>query len=61
MKLIVNAYCLIYACLFLFGKWVWKKLDQAGAYMEYLCDHSDFFAGCVFIYAVMLAYEWLKK
>lgn len=53
LRKIVNAYAFIYACLFVFSRFVMEsggrqvldKLDAAGEWMEYQVDHNDYLAG----------------
>ena len=55
MRKIVNAYAFVYACLFVFcrflmengGRQALDKLDEWGEWMEYQVDHNDYLAGFV--------------
>ena len=61
MRHIVNAYCMIYAICYLLGRWILRQLDSFGAYMAWLCDHSDFFAGAIWTFVIMSAWQMLTK
>ena len=61
MRTVVNVYAFVYACLWVYGKWIWNGLDWFGRKLVDLIDHSDFFAGCVWTYAVMTVWELLTR
>ena len=56
-----NAYCMGYGIAWVCGREVVKALDWFGRKLVHLIDHSDFFAGVVWTYAVMTAWELLTK
>ena len=61
MKALVNVYAFLMACVMVYGKVVLDGLDWFGKKLVDLIDHSDFFAGCVWTYAVLTAWELLTK
>ena len=56
-----SMYCMIYACLYVYGKVIFDGLDWLGKKLVDLIDHSDFFAGCVTTAAVISIWELLTK
>ena len=58
---IADVYAYIYAVLFVYGKCVWNALDWMGKKLVDLIDHSDFFAGCLWTYAIMTMWEMLTR
>lgn len=56
-----NAYCMAYGIAWVCGREIVKALDWFGRKLVHLIDHSDFFAGVVWTYAVMTAWELLTK
>ena len=58
MKTLVNIYAFFMGCLMVYGKVV---LDALGRKLVDLIDHSDFFAGVVWTYAILTAWDLLTK
>ena len=58
---IADVYAFIYAVLFTVGEQVFKVLDFFGKKLVDLIDHSEFFAGVVWTYTVMTAWELLTR
>ena len=56
-----TAYCMAYGMAWAYGKVIGDALDWFGKKLVHLIDHSDFFAGVVWTYAVMTAWELLTK
>lgn len=56
-----KAYCMAYGIAWVCGREIVKALDWFGRKLVHLIDHSDFFAGVVWTYAVMTAWELLTK
>jgi len=56
-----SVYCMVYAMCLVYGRVVFDGLDWFGKKLVHLIDHSDFFAGCVWTYAVMTAWELLTR
>lgn len=61
MKTLVNVYAFVMGCLMVYGKVVLDGLDWFGKKLVDLIDNSDFFAGVVWTYAVLTAWELLTK
>lgn len=61
MKALVNVYAFVMGCLMVYGKVVLDGLDALGKKLVDLIDHSDFFAGVVWTYAILTAWELLTK
>ena len=61
MKTLVNVYAFAMGCLMVYGKVVLDGLDALGKKLVDLIDNSDFFAGVVWTYAVLTAWELLTK
>lgn len=57
----ITAWAFLYACTYVYGKCVIKGLDWFGEKLVHLIDHSDFFAGCVWTYVVMTAWELITR
>ena len=47
-----KCWCMVYAMVCVYGEEILKGLDWLGQKLVDLCDHSDFFAGMVWTYAV---------
>jgi len=58
---LINAWAFIYAMCFVYGKAIFNAFDWFGKKLVHLIDHSDFFAGVVWTYAVMTAWELLTR
>ena len=56
-----NAYTFLWACGYVYGREVLKGMDWLGNRLIYLIDNSSFFAGVVWTYAVMTAWELLTR
>ena len=56
-----SMYCMIYACLYVYGTAIGKALDWFGKKLVDLIDHSDFFAGCVATAAVISIWELITR
>ena len=56
-----SVYCVIYAMCFVYGKAIFDGLDWFGKKLVDLIDYSDFFAGVVWTYAVLTAWELLTR
>lgn len=61
MKALVNVYAFLMGCIMVYGKVVVGGLDRLGAKLVDLIDHSDFFAGVAWTYAVLTAWDLLTK
>lgn len=61
MKTLVNVYAFFMGCIMVYGRAVVNALDKLGEKLVSLIDHSDFFAGVVWTYAVLTAWELLTK
>ena len=61
MKTLVNVYAFLWACGYVYGKQIVKVFDWLGRKLVYLIDHSDFFAGCVWTYAIMTFWELITR
>ena len=61
MKALVNVYAFVMGCLMVYGRVVLDGLDALGKKLVDLIDHSDFFAGVVWTYAVLTAWDLLTK
>ena len=61
MKTLVNVYAFLMGCIMVYGKAIWNGLDWFGRKLVHLIDHSDFFAGVVWTYAIMTAWEFLTR
>ena len=61
MKTLVNVYAFIIGCLMVYGKVVLEGLDAMGKKLVDLIDNSGFFAGVVWTYTIMTAWELLTK
>lgn len=61
MKALVNVYAFLMGCLMVYGKVVLDGLDALGKKLVDLIDHSDFFAGVVWTYAILTAWDLLTK
>ena len=61
MKTLVNVYAFFVACLMVYGKVVIDLLDEMGKKLVNLIDHSDFFAGVVWTYAILTAWDLITK
>ena len=61
MKVLVNVYAFVVGCAMVYGKVVFNCLDWMGKKLVDLIDHSDFFAGCVWTYAILTAWDLLTK
>lgn len=56
-----NAYAFLWACGYVYGKAVFNGLDWFGRKLVDLIDNSDFFAGCIWTYVVMTAWDLLTR
>ena len=56
-----TAYAFLWACGYVYGKEVLKGLDWFGKKLVHLIDHSDFFAGCIWTYVIMTAWDLLTR
>lgn len=61
MKTLVNVYAFLMGCLMVYGKVVVDGLDALGKKLVDLIDNSDFFAGVVWTYAILTAWDLLTK
>ena len=61
MKTLVNVYAFVMGCLMVYGRVVLDGLDALGKKLVDLIDNSDFFAGVVWTYVVLTAWELLTK
>ena len=61
MKTLVNVYAFVMGCLMVYGKVVLDGLGWFGKKLVDLIDHSDFFAGVVWTYAILTAWDLLTK
>lgn len=61
MKTLVNVYAFVMGCLMVYGRVMLDGLDALGKKLVDLIDNSDFFAGVVWTYAVLTAWELLTK
>lgn len=61
MKTLVNVYAFMMGCLMVYGKVVLDGLDALGKKLVDLIDNSDFFAGVVWTYAILTAWDLLTK
>ena len=61
MGIAVTVWAFLYACGYVYGKAVVNGLDWFGRKLVDLIDHSDFFAGCVWTYVVMTAWELITR
>ena len=61
MKTLVNVYAFVMGCLMVYGKVVMDGLDALGKKLVDLIDNSDFFAGVVWTYAILTAWDLLTK
>ena len=61
MKTLVNGYAFFMGCIMVYGQALVNVLDKLGEKLVDLIDHSDFFAGVVWTYAVLTAWELLTK
>ena len=61
MKTLVNVYAFFMGCIMVYGKVVLDGLDWFGQKLVNLIDHSDFFAGVVWTYAILTAWDLLTK
>ena len=61
MKALVNVYAFFMGCVMVYGKVVLDLLDEMGKKLVNLIDHSDFFAGVVWTYALMTMWELITK
>lgn len=57
----VTVWAFLYACAHVYGKVIFDGLDWFGKKLVGLIDHSDFFAGCVWTYVVMTAWDLLMR
>lgn len=60
-NLVHNAYAFLWACAYVYGKAAINGLDWFGRKLVDLVDNSDFFAGCIWTYVVMTAWELLTR
>ena len=60
-SLVHNAYAFLWACGYVYGKEIVKGLDWFGRKLVGLIDHSDFFAGVIWTYVVMTAWDLLTR
>lgn len=56
-----KCWCMVYGIGFLYGRAILKALDWFGQKLVDLIDHSDFFAGAVWTFAIMTIWEMLAK
>lgn len=56
-----KCWCMLYGMAWVYGREVFKGLDWLGQKLVDLCDHSDFFAGAVWTYTILTAWELLTK
>ena len=56
-----SVYCMAYGMAYEYGKAVFNAMDWLGEKLVWLIDHSDFFAGVVWTYAVLTAWELLTR
>lgn len=61
MKTLVNVYAFLMGCLMVYGKVVLDGLDALGKKLVDLIDNSDFFAGVVWTYVILTAWDLLTK
>lgn len=61
MKALENTYAFVVGCLMVYSKVVIDGLDWFGQKLVDLIDHSDFFAGAVFAFALVSIWELLTK
>ena len=61
MRTLVNVYAFFMACVMVYTKAVIDGLDWFGQKLVDLIDHSDFFAGVVWTYAALTAWDLLTK
>lgn len=61
MKTLVNVYAFFMGCLMVYGQALVNVADKLGEKLVNLIDHSDFFAGVVWTYAILTAWELLTK
>lgn len=61
MKTLVNVYAFVMGCLMVYGRVVMDGLDWFGKKLVDLIDNSDFFAGVVWTYAILTAWDLLTK
>ena len=61
MKTLVNVYAFFMGCLMVYGQAIVTALDKLGEKLVSLIDHSDFFAGVVWTYAILTAWDLLTK
>lgn len=60
-SIVVTVWAFLYACSYVYGKVIFDGLDWFGKKLVSLIDHSDFFAGVVWTYAVLTAWELLTR
>lgn len=60
MKTLVNVYAFIMGCLMVYGKVALDCLDWLGKKLVGLLD-NDFFAGAVWTYAILTAWDLITK
>ena len=60
-SLLESVYCMAYGMAYVYSKAVLNGLDWFGKKLVHLIDHSDFFAGVVWTYAVLTAWELLTR
>lgn len=58
---IEKCWCMVYGMAWLYGREILKGLDWFGRKLVDLIDHSDFFAGAVWTYTILTAWELLTK
>lgn len=61
MKTVVNVYAFLMASFMVYSKALFDLLDWFGAKLVDLVDHSDFFAGVVWTFAIMTIWELITK
>ena len=60
-KTLVNVYAFLWACGYVYGKQIFRFFDWFGRKLVDLIDHSDFFAGVIWTYVVMTAWDLLTR
>lgn len=59
-KFALSVYCVLCGMVIVYGNAVIKSFDWLGKKLVDLIDNSDFFAGAVWAYVVLTAWELLK-
>lgn len=61
MKALVNVYAFVMGCVMVYGMALVNAMDKLGKKLVDLIDNSDFFAGVVWTYAILTAWDLLTK